>query len=235
MTDRLRWDDELTKVRSGKSILRSPLRLGLAIGAGITAVGALLPWAEGMVGLLPKRHGGFEGAYDGLTMATLAVILFVIARIPGFFTAVDGGRRWAPMLIALACLALWILGRQSSEMAIRAWEDDDGNGAITFGYWVTGLGVAVIVILGSYATLRHREGQTSDPTALLRLPRRGDVVPLAMTVGGLAGMVGGAALALSIFPPTTVSAPLLFLVGIGLVVGIYAGRAIGRGVHRLLS
>jgi hypothetical protein len=235
MTDRLRWDEDLTKVRSGRSIFRSPLRLSLAIGAVVMAIGALLPWAEGMVGFQPKRFGGFDGAADGLIMATLALVLFLFARNREFLYAPDGARRYAPLLIGLACVALWVLGRQSALQAIAGWENDDGHGSIVIGYWIAGIGVAIVAVVGSYATLRHHEGQTSDPVALVRLPQRTDVVPLASAAGAIIVGIAGANLALAVFPPAAVSAPLLFLVGIGLVAGWYTGRALGRLLVRLLT
>jgi hypothetical protein len=235
MTNRLRWDEDLTKVRSGGSILRSPLRLALAIGAVIMATGAVLPWAEGMIGFQAKQFGGLEGAADGLIMATLALILLLFARDREFLYASDGGRRYAPMIIGLVCVGLWILGRQSALQAIAGWERDYGHGSIVIGYWIAGLGVAIVAVVGSYATLRHHEGQTSNPTALLRLPRRTDVIPLASLAGALIVMIAAANLALAIFPPTTVSAPLLFFVGIGFVAGWYLGRAVGRLLARLLA
>jgi hypothetical protein len=207
----------------------------MAIGAGIMAVGAMLPWAEGLVGFLPVRFGGLDGAADGLILATLALVLLLIARSQDFLDAADGARRWAPMLIGLGCVALWLLGRQSALQAIAGWQNDDGHGSIVVGYWVAGLGVAIVTVVGTFATLRYHEGQTTDPTALLRLPRRTDAAPLGTTIGAIGGGVAGGVLALAIFPPSAVSAPLVFFAGIGLVAGGYVGRALGKGIARLLA
>ena len=141
VTDRLRWDPSLTTARSGRPIYRDPLRLALAVGAAIMFVGALLPWAEGRIGFLPKRFGGLDGAADGLILATLGFVLIVIARSQDFLEAPDGGRRWTPMLIGVVCVGIWLLGRQQAEQAIAAWEDDDGSGTLVMGYWVAGIGV----------------------------------------------------------------------------------------------
>jgi hypothetical protein len=235
MTDRLRWDENLTRARSGRPILRSPLRLALAIGAVIMAVGAMLPWAEGLVGFLPVRFGGLDGAADGLILATMGLILMLIARSSDFLDANDGARRWAPMLIGFACVALWLLGRQSALQAIAGWENDDGHGSIVVGYWIAGVGVALVTVVGTFATLRYHEGQTTDPTALLRMPRRTDAGPLGTAIGAIGGAVGGGVLAVSLVPPSAVSAPLVFLAGIGLVAGGYVGRAVGNRLARLLA
>jgi hypothetical protein len=235
VTDRLRWDPSLTAARTGRPIYRDPLRLALAVGAVIMFVGALLPWAEGRIGFLPKKFGGLDGAADGLILATLAFVTLVIARSRDFLEAPDGGRRWTPMLIGLVCLGIWLLGRQQAEQAIGGWVEDSGSGSLVFGYWVAGLGVVVVAIVGSFASLRHHEGESSSPTSLLRMPRLSDLEPLGATVGALAGAVAAGAAAVATFPPATVGAPLIFFAGIGFVVGAYAGRRVGAGLRRILS
>jgi hypothetical protein len=231
ISDRLRWDDDLTKARSNPEFLRSPIRLAFAIGAGIMFVGAMLPWAEGMVGLLPVQFGGFDGAADGLILAGFAIVGLLFARSPDFLNAVDGARRWAPLLLGLGCLGIWLLGWQAGQMRIAGWEDDDGHGSMALGYWVAGVGAIIVAVAGSYATLRYHEGQTSNPLAFLRLPRRSDAVTLGAWMGGLAGGWLGVSAALAIFPPVAASAPMLFMGSIGLIVGAYAGRAVGRIVR----
>src|SRR4029453_7375038 len=97
--------------------------------------------------------------------------------------------------------------------------EDDGSGSMTIWYWVTGVGVAILAAAGAYAPLRHHEAQTRNPIALARKPRRSDAVPLLGWIGGIAGLVLGASAALSIFPPEAVSAPMLFMAGIGVIIG----------------
>ena len=230
VADRLRWDDSLTKGRSGQALVRSPTRLAFAVGAVIMFVGSLLPWAEGMIGLLPVRFGGFDGAADGLILVAFAIAAILMARSPDFLYAVDGIRRWAPLLLGLACVGIWLLGWQSGQFRIQGWEDDAGSGSMTIWYWVTGVGVAILAITGAYATLRYHEGQTSNPVALVRKPRRSDAVPLLGWIGGIAGLMLGASAALAIFPPAAASAPMLFMASIGAIIGAYAGRAVGRVV-----
>jgi hypothetical protein len=227
LNERLRWDDGLTTARSNREFLRNPVRVAFTIGALIMFVGALLPWAEGFVGFLPVRFGGFDGASDGLILATLAIVALLFARVPDFLDAPDGARRFAPLILGLVCVGLWLLGWQAAQITIQHWEADDGHGAMVIGYWVAGLGVLIVAVVGAYASLRYHPGQTSNPIGFLRKPRRSDAATIGAWIGGLAGLVGGALAATQIFSPTQLSAPMLFMATIGLALGGYLGRAIG--------
>jgi len=231
VADRLRWDDGLTKARSHPAFLRSPARISYAVGAGILFLGSLLPWAEGMVGLLPVRFGGFDGAADGLILAALSIVALVFARSADFFDALEGIRRWAPMLLGLVCVGLWALGWQSGQFRIQGWEDDDGHGSMVIGYWIAGIGALTLAVVGSYVTLRYHEGQTSDPKALVRLPRRSDAPTILAWVGGLAGLALGALVAGELFEPAARAAPMLFMAAAGVIGGGYLGRAVGQVVR----
>jgi hypothetical protein len=235
VTDPFRWDPELTKAGRGSSLLRDPLRLGLVSGAVVMAIGGFLPWAEGHIGFLPKQFGGLDGAADGTIMAGLAVVLVVIVRTPEFLESADGGRRWVPMIIGLASIALWLLGRQQAEAAIRSWEDDGGGGTLQVGYWVAGLGAAAVALFGSVASLGRRAGNVRISPPTVRRPRRTDLRPLAAALGALIGATAGAVLALALFPPITVALPILFFGSFGLVFGSFAGGSLGRRLAKLIG
>src|SRR5688500_20306189 len=93
MTDRLRWDPGMTEVRRGRKLFREPLPTALAIGAVILMIGAFLPWAQGMIGFLPVSFGGMDGAADGLILATLALVLLLLAWKRDFTEPIGGIRR----------------------------------------------------------------------------------------------------------------------------------------------
>ena len=226
MSHPLRWDPDLTKVRSGRSLTRDPLRTALAVAAIILAIGALLPWAEGFIGFLAKTFGGFDGASDGLILFVLAAILLAIARDQGFLHARDGARRWTPMIIGLVCLADWAIGRQQAEFEIARWVDQGGRGALSPGFYVAGLGALGVAVVGSFAALRRREGETGGPASILRLPRRSDAKTLAMTIGALLGLGLGIALAEALAPGAA-RGLILFFGGFGVIAGGYAGRWLG--------
>ena len=235
--DGLRWDESLTKTRRGFTILRSPLRITMGIGALIMMIGCLMPWAQGHLGLLPVQFGGFDRASDGVILFVLgAVVLGLFVRGADSLNAPEGLRRWAPLIIGIVCVGLWLVALQQSLITIESWRRDYGDGAVVAGWWVTGIGALIVGITGAYATLRHHEGETSDATALLRKPRRSDAGPILTWVGGIAGLVLGAGAALEIFPAISASAPMVFLGGLGMILGAYLGRvagnAIGGGQHR---
>ena len=218
----------MTKVRSGPSIIHDPLRTALAVPAIVLAVGALLPWAEGFIGNLPKRFGGFDGASDGLILFVLAGILLAIARNRDFVRAPDGARRWAPMIIGLVCLGDWVIGRQQGQFEIGRWVDQGGRGALTPGFYVAGVGALGVALVGSFASLRRREGETGGPASLFRMPRRSDLPTLLTALGALAGLALSVALAVSLFPPVAIGGVIVFFAGFGVLTGGYLGRAIGR-------
>jgi hypothetical protein len=230
-TDRLRWDDNLTKAGQGRAILRSPLRLLMAAGAITMMIGTFLPWAQGHLGLLPVQFGGFDRASDGLILFVFGIVVLVVfVRSPDFLSAPEGARRWAPLVLGLVCLGVWLVGLQQSELTIESWQRDYGNGSIAAGYWITGIGAVLVAITGAYATLRHHESQTSDPIALFRRPRRTDAGPILTWVGGIAGLLVGIWAALAIFPPISVAAPMVFMGGVAGIVGAYLGRSIGNAI-----
>jgi hypothetical protein len=235
MTDSFRWDPQLTTARRGRPIYRDPIRAGLTVGSIVLIVGAFLPWAEGHVGLLPKQFGGLDGAADGMIMTGLAIVLLVFARNPEFLVAPDGVRRYTPMLIGLACVAIWLLGRQQAEMAIRSWEADSGGGSIATGWWINGVGVLTVTIVGSFSSLRRRQGDVKAAAPAVRGPRRPDIRSISAAVGGILGTIVGAWFALSMFSPVTVAAPMIFFGAVGLVFGGFAGSSIGARLVRLLG
>ena len=230
MSHPLRWDPELTKVRSGISILRDPLRTALAAAAIVLAIGSLLPWAEGFIGFLAKRFGGFDGASDGLILFVLAALLLFIARDPGFLSAPDGARRWTPLTIGLVCFGIWLIGRQQAEFEIGRWVDQGGRGALAPGFYVAGIGAIGVAAVGSFASLRRRAGEVGGPASLLRLPRRSDVPTLATAIGALIGLGVAVGTAVSLFPPVGIGGILVFFAGFGIIAGMYVGRTVGRWI-----
>jgi hypothetical protein len=235
MTHPLRWDPELTKVDRDPSILRDPIRAGLAASGIAILVGCLQPWAEGMVGFQPQTFGGFEGAGDGAILLFLAAILLVIVRDRGFVEAPDGARRYLPMIIGFMCLFDWITARGQADILVAGWLRTGGTGSLAPGFYLAGLGALGAAVLGSIASLRNGKGRSGGPRSLLRRPTRSDIPTLATAVGLVVGLGLGAGLALEIVPAAVVNAPLLFLGSFGAVLGGYVGRSVGDRLQRALG
>jgi hypothetical protein len=224
----LRWDPDLTKAEKGQSILRDPLRAGLAAAGIALAIGSLRPWAEGTAGGQPQQFGGLDGAGDGAILIFFAIGLLLVARDRGFLRARDGARRWTPMVVGIICLADWFVARQQVEMQIAQWVRPGGTGALAAGFYLSGLGALTAAVVGSFASLRKGEGRAGGPVSLLRRPRRSDVPTLAITIGALVGLALGAAVAIDIVPAAVVDAPLVFIASFGVLAGARLGQAVGR-------
>jgi hypothetical protein len=194
-------------------------------------VGCLLPWAQGHLGYLAVQFGGFDRASDGLILFALGIVILVLfVRSSGFLDAPDGARRWAPLVVGVVGVGLWLVALQQSLITIESWRRDYGDGSVVSGWWVTGFGAVIVGITGAYATLRHHEGQAGERTAILRKPRRSDAGTIFTWVGGIAGLVVGAGAALEIFPAISASAPMVFLGGFGMILGAYLGRLAGNAI-----
>jgi hypothetical protein len=224
----LRWDPDLTEAEKGQSILRDPLRAGLAAAGIALAIGSLRPWAEGTAGSQPQQFGGFDGAGDGAILLFFAIGLLLIARDRGFLHARDGARRWTPMIVGIICLADWFVARQQVEFQIAQWVRPGGTGALAPGFYLEGLGALTAAVVGSFASLRRGEGRGGGPVSLLRRPRRSDIPTLATTIGALVGLGLGAAVAIDIVPAAVVDAPLVFIASFGVIAGARLGRDVGR-------
>ena len=132
------------------------------------------------------------------------------------------------MIVGIICLADWFVARQQVELQIAQWVRPGGTGALTPGFYLAGLGALTAAVVGSVAGLRQGEGRSGGPALLLRLPRRADVPTLATTIGALAGLGLGAAVAFNIFPAAVVNAPLVFIAVFGVIAGARLGRVVGR-------
>jgi len=224
----LRWDPDLTKAEKGQTIVRDPLRASLAAAGIALAIGSMRPWAEGTAGGQPQEFGGFDGAGDGAILLFFAICLMLMARDRGFLRARDGARRWTPMIVGIICLADWFVARQQVEMQIAQWVRPGGTGALAPGFDLAGMGAVTAAVVGSFASLRRGEGRNGGPVSLLRPPRRSDIPTLATTIGALAGLGLGAAVAIDFIPAAVVDAPLVFFAGLGVIAGARLGQSVGR-------
>lgn len=222
-------------VRSGRfaSLLLTPARATVAVGALMAIVAGLMPWAQGRA----PGYGGFEDVFfsglggqgDGvvLILVSLGAGLLTVHRTPAT-SRVRLVRILPAVLVVLAALT-WINGFRASLLEIAAWERRGGSGAIAPGLWLAGLGIALMAA-GTIVLLPgviRWEREADDPVDIGR-PGLRDVAEL---VGGGVGIIAGAVLGIevgiSLTGPTLIGTIALGAVFGGLG-GAYAGAWLGR-------
>ena len=152
----------------------TPARIVVGIGAALTVVATLLPWAAGrapdVAGFEDVVFLGTQGAGDG-------VVLLIVAAIAGFLTlhrAPAGSRvrvlRAMPAVLVLLAVSSWITGWRDASDEVDAWIRRGGSGGISVGVWLAGIGIALMA-LGTIALLPQVirwKTQAGDPTDMLR-------------------------------------------------------------------
>jgi len=238
MQEWMRWEPTKERRRFA-SFVRSPARLTVGIGAFVTAVGSVMPWAEGTVpglrGFEPGFFSGLGGAGDGIMLLLLAggTAFLVLHQTP----ASSRVRlvHLLPYLVVLFSALTVINGYRAALLEIASWERRGGSGSLAPGLWLAVAGV-VIMAVGLAALLPGVVRWTrasDDPADLMTVSRRG----LAeVVVGGLGMLVGGALgieVAVSLTP-----VPVIGLIALGAVfgglLGGYAGSwLVGLGAEAL--
>jgi len=234
MQDWMRWEPTRGRRRLSSLVL-TPARVTVGIGALLAVVAGLMPWAAGTApghtGVEPVFFSGFGGSGDGL-------ILIVLAGAAGFLTlhrtpATSRVRLVHSLPVVLIVLAAmtWINGYRASIVEIAAWERRGGTGSIGLGLWLSGIGIlvmaagAVVLLPG---IIRWRRG-ANDPADVMKVSARGVAEAVAGTIGIFVG--GGVGIQ---FAVSLTSVPVIGLIALGAVfgglLGAYAGAWIARTV-----
>jgi hypothetical protein len=234
MQDWMRWQPTTGTHRLGFLVL-APARVVVGIGAVVTMLAGLMPWAEGTVpgrtGFEPITFSGLGGAGDGVMLILFAggIAFLVLHRTPAS-SRVRLVHVIPYVLLVLAAASL-LTGYRAATQGIVAWDNRGGQGSISLGLYLAGIGIVVMGV-GLAALLpglvRWRRA-SDDPADVMSVSRRG----IAETVVGLVGiLLGGAAgiqLAVSMTP-----VPLIGLIALGAVfgglLGAYAGSWVARSV-----
>ncbi len=184
----MRWQPTGAQ-RRFSSLVLTPARVTVGIGALMTGIAGLMPWAEGTV---PGRTGFEPAFYSGLGGAGDGIMLILLAGGTAFFTlhetpAMSRVRlvHLIPYLLTLFAAFTVINGYRAANLEIEAWERKGGSGAIAPGLWIAAAGVAVMAV-GLAALLpgilrwtRHSD----DPADLMTVSRRGVAEAIAGFVG----------------------------------------------------
>ncbi len=227
----MRW--EPVKARRFSSLLLTPARVLVAVGAAIAMTAGLLPWAEGVA----PAHRGFEPVFfSGLGGAGDGVMLIVVAFGAGALTlhrtpATSRVRtvRLMPAILVFLAAMTWFSGHRAALEGIRAWEVRGGTGQIAPGLWLAGLGI-LLMAAGTIwllpEVLRWRR-RSDDPADLVAVGPRLVAEVVAGVAGTLLGGAAGIAVALSLTGPTLVGTIALGAVFGGLA-GAYGGTWLVR-------
>ena len=227
----MRW--EPVKARRFSSLLLTPARVVVAVGAAIAMVTGLVPWAEGVA----PAHRGFEPVFfSGLGGAGDGVMLILVAFGAGALTlhrtpATSRVRtvRLMPAILVFLAAMTWLSGHRAALTEIGAWEVRGGTGQLAPGLWLAGLGILMMAagtlwLLPEVLRWRRR---SDDPADLVAVGPRLVAEVVAGVAGTLLGGVAGIALALSLTGPTLVGTIALGAVFGGLA-GAYAGTWLVR-------
>jgi hypothetical protein len=234
----MRW--EPVKARRFSSLLLTPARVIVAVGAAIGMMAGLLPWAEGVApalrGFEPVFFSGLGGAGDGVMLIVVAfgVGALTLHRTPA--TSRVRTVRLMPAILVVLAVTTWLNGHRGALGEIGAWEVRGGSGQIAPGLWLAGLGI-LLMAAGTIWLLpevvRWR-GRSDDPADLVTVGPRLIAEVVAGILGTFLGGVAGIAVALSLTGPTLVGTIALGAVFGGLA-GAYGGSWLVRVVAERLA
>jgi hypothetical protein len=235
MQDWMQWQPTTDKHRLGFLVL-TPARIVVGLGAIVTMIAGLMPWAEGTVpgrsGFEPITFSGLGGAGDGVMLILFAggIAFLVLHRTPAS-SRVRLVHAIPYVLLVLAAASL-LTGYRAAAQAIVAWENRGGQGSIALGLYLAVIGIVVMGI-GLAALLpglvRWRRA-SDDPADLMTVSKRG----VAESMAGLAGIFVGGAIGIQLAVSMT-PVPLIGLIALGAVFGGLLGAYAGSWVMRWIA
>jgi hypothetical protein len=237
MHDWMDW--EPVRGKRFASLVPTPARVLVAAGAAAAVVAGLMPWAEGVA---PGRTGFEPVAFSGLAGAGDGVMLIVVSIGAGVFTlhrspAESRTRtvRLVPVVLVVLAVFTWLNGQRAAGNAVEEWVIRGGSGGPAPGLWLSGLGVAAMVLgtlwlLPGIVRWRRR---ADDPDQILEFSWAATAELVAGAVGVLVGGVVGISLGLALTGPTIVGTVFLGAVFCGLLGGYAGTKLVSLTVGRL--
>lgn len=219
---------EPTRGRRFSSLLLTPARVTVGIGAAMAVLAGFMPWAEGTApafrGMEPVFFSGLGGAGDGLVLVVVSAAAagLTLHRTPA--TSRIRSVRLAPAILVVLAALTWVTGYRAAIAEIGAWGRRGGTGEIAPGMWLAAVGIALMAAGTAWlvpAVIRW-ERRPDDPSDLVTLGPREVAGVLAGIAGALVGGALGVMVALSVTGPRLVGAIALLAVFGGLL-GAYAG------------
>lgn len=235
MHDWMRWEPTRDRKRLGFLVL-TPARVTVGIGALLTMIAGLMPWAEGTVpgsrGFQPIFFSGVGGAGDG-------IVLVVLAGLTGFLvlheTPATSRVRLVhilPYLFAILAALTVVTGYRSAQQELTAWEHRGGSGSISPGLYLAMVGIALMAIglLALLPSVVRWTRASDDPSDLMHVTGRG----IAEAVAGLTGILVGGALGISLAISLT-PVPVIGLIALGAIFGGLLGAYAGSWLVRVAA
>jgi hypothetical protein len=228
----MRWEPTRGR-RPLASLVVTPARVTVGIGALITALAGLMPWAEGTIpgrtGFEPAFFSGLGGAGDGIMLLLFAAgtAFFVLHETPAT-SRVRLVHVIPYLLVGFAGLTV-VNGYRAALVEIAAWERKGGHGSIAPGLYLAAAGVAVMAagLAALLPGLIRWTRRSTDPADLMTVSRRG----IAEAAAGLAGILVGGALGIGLASSLT-AVPVIGLIALGAVfgglLGAYGGSWLAR-------
>jgi hypothetical protein len=226
MQEWMAW--EPTRGRRFASLLLTPARVTVGIGAAMAVLAGFLPWADGVAptfrGMEPVFFSGLGGAGDGLVLVVVSAATagLTLHRTPALSRT--RSIRLAPALLVILAALTSVTGYRAALAEIEAWGRRGGTGQIAPGMWLAAIGIALMAAGTTWllpAVIRW-ERRADDPLDLVTVGPREVAGVLAGLAGALVGGALGVIVALSVTGPTLVGAIALLAVFGGLL-GAYAG------------
>jgi len=231
---------EPTKGRRFSSLLLTPARVVVGIGAAMAIVAGLMPWAEGVApafhGIEPVFFSGLGGSGDGIVLIVVSAAtgILTLHRTPA--TSRVRSLRAAPAVLVLLACFTWINGYRASVDAIATWERQGGTGQIAPGLWLAGIGILLqaagtLWLLPEVIRWRRRPDDPSDVVHI-------GVREVAEVVAGLVGVIVGGAIGISV--AVAITGPMLvgaLALGatFGGLLGAYGGSWVARRAADLVA
>jgi hypothetical protein len=232
MQEWMRWEPTRRR-RPLASLVLTPARIVVGLGAVVGTAGSILPWAEGAApgigGMGPVRFTGWTGAGDGITLLILIGTAGILTVHEAPATSRVRTVRLLPVLLIALAAATLVNGYRAAQLAVAGWERAGGAGQLAPGLWLAAAGVGLMAmgtlpLLPELVRWRPAEG---DPADLVSV----GVGDVAATVTGILGAVVGGAAGVA-FTVSLTDIPVMGLIELGAVfggvLGAYGGSRLGR-------
>ena len=172
------------------STLRRPDRLLAAVGVGVVAVAAFLPWVTSVdVKGVSQVLGGFDGAADGFIEFLIGAGLLAVLASRGAQTSRVRTVQLLPAILGSVCLLIALDAVRAAQAHLDAIQLQGGRGELQPGLWLLVLGASVAACGGLVASVRV--ARANPPSYDASEPQVLDREFGALIVVGVAGFLVG--------------------------------------------